>query len=241
MKRIISFALGNLWRWSKSPNRGDLIAYAKELKIDGLEITFSSKEELYAFGLSKNDERWLKSLEHVTIHAPFEMIRGAASEQEIIEQLKIIAKLYQNLNAQNVIIHPQDLPDAQILNQFHFNVSTENLSPKSKITIPKLKKIFKAYPQIGLCLDVSHAYLWSQDETPKLVQAFADRITQIHFSGTYRRRDHQSLGIVSNNFLASLAPIFKLNAPIVIEEDMPKRNIDSLLDEVRLIREMFDQ
>jgi hypothetical protein len=53
MARIISFALGNVWRWEKSKNRDDFIKYAKKLDIDGVELTFSSKEELLAFELSK--------------------------------------------------------------------------------------------------------------------------------------------------------------------------------------------
>lgn len=239
MKRIISFATGNLWSWSKALNRGALLAYIQKLKIDGAEITFSSKEELFAFRLSAKQEQWIRNLEYVTIHAPFELIRGAGSEQEVMKQLEVIAKLYTELNAQNVIIHPHDLPDPKVLNRFGFKVSTENLTPQSKITIVKLKSILQAYPQIGLCLDVSHAYLWSKEETAKLVQLFKKRITQIHFSGTYRKRDHQSLQVVSKNFLSSIEPIFALNVPIVIEEDMTSQDQKFLLDEVRWIRNMF--
>ncbi|MBD3361485.1 TIM barrel protein [Candidatus Woesearchaeota archaeon] len=241
MTRVISFALGTLWRWGKSQNRNDLIKYVKELKIDGVEITFSSKEQLYKFKLSKENEKWLKNLDYVTIHAPFKLVGKKYNKKEIIEQLKIIAKLYKQVNAKNVIIHPKDLPPPDILNKFNFKVSTENLVKKKKVTIADLRKIFRRYPKIGLCLDVSHAYLWSKHETLKLIKAFEEKITQVHLSGTYRKKDHQSLRVVSKDFIFSIKPIFKLKVPIVIEEDMKIKSKKFVYDEVNFIKNMFEK
>lgn len=238
--RIISFALGNIWRWTKSQNRNDLIEYIKKLPVNGVEITFSSKEELYKFELSKSNTQWLKNLKYVSIHAPFHLVSKAGSEGEIIKQLEFIARLYTKINAQNVIIHPQELPSPNILNKFNFDVSTENLPPKRKITIAKLKNIFKNYPKIGFCLDVSHAYHWSEYETSKLIKAFGEKITQIHFSGTYRQRSHQSLRIVSKDFTSSIKPIFQVNAPIVIEEDVEVKSNKFLHEEINFIKNMLE-
>ncbi len=239
-RRIISFALGNIWRWEESKNRADLIQYARNLDIDGIELTFSSKEELYNFKLSEDDVNWLKSLEYVTIHAPFQLKRKAKNDQEIIKQCEIISKLYQQVNAKDVIIHPLDLPAPEILAKYPFKVSTENLPKRKKVPIAKLQKIFQEYPNIGLCLDVAHAYLWSKDETQKLIDAFGDKITQFHLSGTYRKRDHQSLRKVTNNFLSSIEPIKKVNVPIVIEEEIFVKDLNYLQEEVEYIKKMFN-
>ncbi len=239
MSKIISFTLGNVWRWNKSQNRNRLISYVKELNINGVEITFSSKEDLYAFKLSKKNEKWLKSLDYISIHAPFKLVRKANDEKEIIKQLDLISNLYDKLNAKNVIIHPNDLPKSKILNRYNFKVSTENLPKKRNISIFDLKKILKEYPKIGLCLDVSHAYFWSKNETGKLIKAFKDKITQIHLSGTYRKRDHQSLRKVSDDFILSIEPIFKLNVPIVIEEEIKIKSMKFLKEETDFIRNMF--
>jgi len=72
MARIISFALGNIWRWEKFKNRDAFIKYAKKLDINGIELTFATKEELFSFKLSSGNEKFLKSLEYVTIHSPFD-------------------------------------------------------------------------------------------------------------------------------------------------------------------------
>jgi len=240
MKKTISFALGNIWRWSESKNRDDLIPYAKKLNISGVEITFSSKEELYALKISEDNLNWLKSLEYVTIHAPFRLTRKADNDAEIIKQCEFILKLYQQINAKNVIIHPLDLPAPEILAKYPFKVSTENLVRKRNVTIADLQKIFEKYPKMGLCLDVAHAYLWSKDETRKLVNAFGDKITQVHFSGTYRKKDHQSLRIVTKDFLDSIEPVKKLTVPIVIEEDIQIKDESFLKEEVEYIKKMFE-
>jgi len=241
MARTISFALGNIWRWSRARNRNSLLAHIRKLEVDGVELTFSSKEELYNFKLSNENEKWLRNLSYVTIHAPFSMVRRAENEEEVIRQLVFIDRLYKKIKAKNVVIHPEDLPSPKILNKFNFNVSTENLPKKKKVSIAKLRKILKKYPRIGLCLDISHAYLWSKHETRKLVSAFGKRITQIHFSGTYKKKDHQSLRAVSRDFMLSIRPVFRLNAPIVIEEDIRTKSARFLREEVDFIRSMFGE
>lgn len=238
MKRIISFALGNIWRWSK--NRDILINYAKKLGVSGIEITFASKEELYTFKLSKDNEAWLKSLDYVSIHAPFQLVKESENREEIITQLNIISRLYDDINAKNVIIHPDDLPKQNVLKKYGFNISTENLPPKSHINISDLRKILNTYSKMRLCLDVSHAYLWSKSETGKLTKTFKDKISQIHFSGTYKKKDHQSLRKVTKEFLFSIKPIKELNIPIVIEEDIYIKNFEFVKQEIKYIKKIIN-
>ncbi len=239
MERIFSFALGNMWQWEESKNRDILIKYAKKLPISGVEITFATKKEVYLFKLSENSKSWLRSLDYVTIHAPFKLVAESENEEEIIRQLDIISKIYDNINAKNVIIHPDYLPKAEILKKYNFNISTENVTPDIGITIPGLRKILNKYSKIELCLDVSHAYLWSKYETSKLIKAFMDRITQIHFSGTYRRKPHQFFQKVTKDFLFSIQPIKKLNVPIVIEEDIKVKSLKFVKEEIKCIKEFF--
>ena len=138
-----------------------------------------------------------------------------------------------------MIIHPDVLPRPGLLNRYKFNVSTENLEPYKKVSIKDLKEIFKKYPKAGLCLDVGHAYFYGKHETKKLVEVFGDRITQIHFSGNYRSKDHVSLRKVSKDFLSSIRPIKGLEAPIVIEEDIDKGSLKYLKDEIKYIKSLF--
>ena len=240
MKRIFSFALGNVWSWTTSKNRDDLIKYARKLDVSGVEITFASKEEVYAFKLSESNRAWLRQLDYVTIHAPFHLIRESGNEKEMIKQLNLISEIYNDINAKNVIIHSISLPSPEMLKKYGLNVSTENTELRGHVTIPDLKKILNQYSSIGLCLDVTHAYNWSKYETGNLVKAFKNRISQIHLSGTYRRKYHQSMRNVTKDFLLSIKPIKELNVPIVIEEDIKVKSQKYLKEEVEYIKSIFD-
>ena len=240
MKRVFSFALGNIWRWNTSTNRNALIDYVRKLDISGVELTFATKEELFSFNLSRNNKHWLKGLDYVTIHAPFRLIKGSKDQKEVIKQFNDISRLYDDINGKNVIIHPKDLLNSDIPRNFECDISTENLPPRSGVSLLDLSKVLHKYPKMRLCLDVSHAYSWSRVETGKLTKAFKDKISQIHFSGTYRKRDHQSLRNVTKNFLLSIQPIKDLEIPIVIEEDIQTRSLGYVKEEIEYIKHLFD-
>lgn len=242
MNRIFSFATGNLWQWTDSPNRNVLLDFIKPLDVAGVELTFSNKEELFAFQPTKANVAWLKSLEHVTIHAPFWMCKPEFIEVEVEKQFEVISRLYRQLNAKNVVVHPEkELFDTDLLNQCDFRISTENLPQrKFKITNDDLAFYLEKFPNMGLCLDVAHAYLEGKDETSVLVDRFKDRISQIHFSGTFRRQDHQSLQIVSKNFLRSIKPIKNLPVPIVIEENMEVTDLETVAKEIEFIKALLN-
>lgn len=237
MRRVFAFATGNIWRWSKS--RTKLIDYAKKFDIDGVEITFSSKEELYKFKLNNSQIKWLRRRDYVSIHSPFKLVRKAGSEKEVKKQLDYIYKLYKKVNAKNVVIHAKDLPEPNVLYKYKMRFSTENTIRKSNVSIGKLAMILKRYRNLGLCLDVSHAYFWSKDETGRLVNRFKRKITQVHFSGNYKKKDHTPLRIVSANFIKSIQPIKKLDVPIIIEEDIKIKNIKWVKNEIKYIKSLF--
>lgn len=240
MKRVFSFALGSIWRWSASTNRNALIDYVRKLDISGVELTLATKEELYSLNLSRDNKHWLRSLDYVTIHAPFRLIKESKDQSEMIKQLNDISRLYHDIDAKTVIIHPNDLLNSGLLKGFECDISTENLPPKSGIPISGLRKVLHKYPNVRLCLDVSHAYSWSRAETGKLTKAFKDRISQIHFSGTCRKRDHQSLRDVTEDFLLSVQPVKCLAIPIVIEEDIEPRPLGYVKEEIEYIKHLFD-
>jgi len=236
--RIYSFALGNIWRWAQSENRNGLLRYLKNLDLSGVEFTFPTENALYAFRLSKENLSWLKTLPYVTIHAPFNLF-FEENQDNILHQMDIISSLYDTIRAENVIIHPTRSNAIELLKHFSFKVSIENMPPKMHFDGIGLKKIFAAHPDFQFCLDVSHAYLWSKHETEKLINIFGERISQIHLSGTYRRKSHQSLLTVTDDFMHSIQCIKTLNVPLVIEEDFENKSIAIVKKELSFIRRLF--
>lgn len=219
---------------------GELVDYTKKLDISGVEVTFASKEELYAFALSRDNKSWLRNLDYVSIHAPFRLLSESDNNEELIGQLDIIADLYNEINARNVVIHPDELPFPEILGNYSLHFSTENLPSLSSARIADLRNVFDTYPDMELCLDVSHAYLHSERETGYLIDAFSERISQVHFSGASENADHLSLRQVTERFMSSIEPIKGLHVPIVIEEDIENENLEEVKEEIRFIKAIFE-
>ena len=241
MERIISFSLGNIWRWSDSPDRSKLIQYMKTLDITGVEIVFPTEQELYAFHLSGIDAQWLSGLPYTTIHAPFNLFSSHASKETILKQLNAISELYVKTHAKSVVFHPAPCEKLALLAGRNFHVTVENLPPGKHTGIPELRRIFKKYPEFSFCLDISHAYLWSKYETARLIREFGSRLSQIHLSGTYRRKSHQSLQSVSRDFMQTIEGIKCLDLPLVVEEDFRVKSLAGVKEELTFIRGLFNE
>jgi hypothetical protein len=216
-----------------------LIRYVKTLDISGVEIVFPTEQELNAFHISGIDAQWLSGLPYTTIHAPFNLFSSHASEETILKQLNVISKLYERIHAKSVVFHPAPCEKLAPLTDRNFHVILENLPPGRHAGIPDLRRIFNEYPEFAFCLDISHAYLWSKYETARLLREFGSRLSQIHLSGTYRRKSHQTLQSVSRNFLQTIDDIKQLEVPLVIEEDFKVKSIAGVKKELNFIRGLF--
>ena len=240
VQRTFSFALGNIWQWESSENRDVLIDYVKGLDVTGIELTLATKKNLYSLKLSKKNILWLKKLDYVTIHAPFNLFGESKNDKDVSDQLDAITKIYHQVDAKRVIIHPEpELIQSDILKEYPIKFSIENLPRKYNLSLSSLKTILDKYPQMDFCLDISHAYTWSRYETYKLIQAFKEKISQIHLSGTYRRKMHVSLRKVSKIFLLSIQPLKYLDVPIVIEEDLEIKSLQYVRRELEYIKKLF--
>lgn len=242
MKRIFGFATGGILKSkiSKNSSERDLILnYLKKSGISGIEFSFGRKKELYSFKLSEELKLLLKQFDYLSLHSPFRLITESKNKKEVIKQLDIIAKLYKKIGAKNVIIHPDNLSSSKILKSYNFNISTENLPKKYNITISDLKIIFKKYPKLGFCLDITHAFSFSKYETSRLIKEFGNKITQIHFSCHYKGKDHQSLKTATKEFLFSIQPIKKINVPIIIETGFEETSLKLIKEEIEYVKKFF--
>jgi endonuclease IV len=242
MQRIFSFGTGNFYQkieYTVEYDRGyydKLLGWCRKLDLDGVEIFFSQNESVRRFSISEDNLAWIKRQKYVTIHAPPALSTEESNAMELLEKL---SSIYRRFGAKQLIIHPVCLPKRKILDRFDLKISTENLGKKRNVTISSMKKILDGY-DIGLCLDVAHAYFWSKHETRKLINAFGKRITQVHFSGVSRRKPHVSLRKVSDDYIFSLKPLKELQVPVVIEQNMGKGGIPFAKSEISNIKRFFN-
>lgn len=216
-----------------------LVDVARQLDIAGVEITLASKEELFSFQLSREDMTWLRALPHVSIHAPFRLVTGSDNREDLLHQLRLLSELYQSISAKTIVIHPDEMPKPELLQQQTFAVSTENMPEGRFSAQSNLHDLMSRYPTAGLCIDVSHAYLRSAKETAQLITAFKSKISHVHLSGADADSDHLSLRNAPREFLHSIQPIKALMVPIVLEADIRTVSIEYLKEEITYIKKFL--
>ncbi len=233
MKRKICFSTGNIWRWN--PDRTKLTDYVMKLDVDGIELSFNGVDGLRNFNQNKKQIAWLRKT-HVSMHAPARSV-DLRREKEMVE---LLCEKYKEYGAENVVIHHTHLPSVNWMKKVNMKYCVENLTPIAGFNSRKLSRVLQKYKNAGVCLDASHAYLWSPSETRKMVDKFGKKIFQVHLSGTYRGKEHGSLRKVSQRFLKSIKPLRELDCPIIIEEDMRVKSLRYAQREIDWVREFFE-
>jgi sugar phosphate isomerase/epimerase len=122
------------------------------------------------------------------------------------------------------------------LARYPLSASVENMSKSHGFSLRKLELIMKKYPEMGFCLDVGHAYRYTPQHTKMIVDKFKERIKQVHLHAAFRRKDHLSLRKASKRFLKSIRPIFSIDVPIIIEEDIKQKNARLLRSELAFVQ-----
>lgn len=238
-RRPLSFSTGPMWPVIFDHNKRLEFLRSLDLRLDGVEICLPYSDQVLEFTPTPANVEWMRSLTTVSIHAPFRM-----ETDSLLEQMDKICGLYREIKAFNVIIHPNTLPEPGILAK-HPDVrfSTENLPPNGNISRQGLGKILQRYTNLGLCLDVTHAFHWSADETGNLTHEFRDRLTQIHLSGGKKTLEHLPIQEASLRYMDSIRCLFNLDIPIVMEFDYGNAdNIDlqkKIIEDVSHVQRLF--
>jgi len=235
--RALCFATGNLYRFFGKFALTDLFS---SLVIQGVEWTYGKN-----FGerpLTEKDVNFLRTLDYVSLHAPFRFGSEYYSNDEISSGLKSLSLDYSKIKAKCIVVHPNRTVPRDFFKKSNMLIVTENLNPRRNDSGRKrlgFEKVLNLNPDDGLCLDVSHAYLWSENETGRIVKKWKHRIKQVHFSNTFRGADHLSFKKISARFLKSIEPLRELEVPIIIEEDMNSCSLTSIKSEIKLIKKIL--
>ena len=231
MSNILSLSLGTIHKLMKDENgnRDELVSIIKNSNIKcirGVEITYTDNLKL-----SEENISYLQSLDYVSIHAPeFE-----EDNKIILDKINV---MYYKVNAKTIVFHPNYMPSTNILNEYKFNISIENLDPVTNFDIYNLEKKVNESTAFNVCLDVNHAYRCSSLETTRIITKMKDKIFQIHLSfPTHNQEGHGSLKLATKEFIESIYSIKSLNVPIVIEEDLS--SIEEVRKEINYIEKII--
>jgi hypothetical protein len=234
--RALCFATGNL---RQLIGKEDIFKIISSLDIDGIELTLG--KDFNERKLIESEEEIFRNYKNNSIHSPFQFSLKYCSEEEMFNGLEILKNYSKRIKSTQIITHSVQLFPKNFNEQSGLNFLTENLNPKKGKDRPRLgfEVALNNNPDLGLCLDASHAYDWSINETEYIVSKWKHRISQVHFSNNRYHKDHLTFEKVSRSFLKSIEPLRELNVPIVIEEDMPYSKVNDIKEELKRVRNIL--
>lgn len=175
--------------------RGDwprLIAAAESRSLDVVELSALSASELPGL-LRFLREAGELPFGHVSVHAPSKGWDGTPAA---------LSAVLAGIPAQvdGIVMHPETLGDPAAFAALGARLRLENMDTRKPDgrTVPELARYFAELPGARFCFDVAHAQLHdpSMRLAHALLDAFADRLAEVHVSSIEPDGEHVPLRAV---------------------------------------------
>jgi len=172
--------------------RGDwprLVAVAESCSLDVVELSALSADELPGLLRFLADAGELP-FGHVSVHGPSKGWEGTPSA---------LATALGAIPAQvdGIVLHPETLGDAVAFADLGARLRLENMDARKPDarTVEELERYFALLPAARFCFDVAHAQLHdpSMRLAHALLDAFADRLAEVHVSSVEPDGEHVPL------------------------------------------------
>jgi hypothetical protein len=168
----------------------------------------------------------LRTYRHVSVHAPSAFT--AAEEPEIAAGLLPLAR-----RGWLIVIHPDTLHDVRLWTPFGDRLAIENMDCRKPIgrTVEELRPVFARLPDASFCFDVAHARQCdaSMIEARRLLDAFGDRLAEVHVSELDAHSRHVRLSQMGIRACLDVAPLIPLHVPVIIEAPVRPQEIEDEL------------
>jgi len=242
MDNKISIPTGPILDKMMKKGNVNLKKYFGRYNIDGIELTMAYKDRLYQYKPNKEDIKWMKDLDYVSVHAPFKLVSKSNDKKDMIKQLDALDNLYNKTDAKTLVVHVHECPHEELFDKYNFNIALENMpyrnyrqEKENKILTNKIKN-----SKYGFCLDTSHADDWNKQEIKKLYHLLKGKLKQVHLSASIRGNHHNSLISAPVAFMKSLKPLFKTNVPLVLEVVFPSFSKKRVNQEIKFVKNLFN-
>jgi hypothetical protein len=172
--------------------RGDwprLMAAAETCSLDVVELSALSAHELPGLLRFLADAGSLP-FGHVSVHGPSKGWDGTPAA---------LATVLCSIPAfvDGIVMHPETLADVAAFADLGGRLRLENMDTRKDDarTVAELARYFEALPEARFCFDVAHAQLHDPDMglAHKLLDAFADRLAEVHVSSIEPDGEHVPL------------------------------------------------
>lgn len=169
----------------------------------------------------------LTGFEHVSVHAPSAFT--AREEPGIASALLPVAE-----RGWRVILHPDTIHDPRCWAPFGDRVCLENMDVRKPVgrTVRELRPVFRRLPRASFCFDVAHAAQLdpSMREAARLLDAFGDRLAEVHVSELDARSRHVRLSAGGVRACQQVAGLIPPHVPAIIEAPVAPHQIGAELE-----------
>ena len=201
--------------------RGDwprLVAAAESCSLDVVELSALSGRELPSL-LRFLAEQSASELPfaHVSVHGPSKGWEGTPAALATA-----LAAIPHQIDG--IVMHPETLGDPQAFADLGSRLRLENMDTRKPDarSVEELSRYFDMLPAARFCFDIAHAQLHDPDMglAHELLDAFADRLAEVHISSIERDGEHVPLRAAdAESFLPVLARC--VGVPWVLEAPAP--------------------
>jgi len=173
----------------------------------------------------------LAAYTYISVHAPskFEKER----EPDIVGLLSAVAT-----RGWRIVLHPDAIRDVALWNAFGRLLLIENMDKRNNCgrTARELSEIFVKLPQAGLCFDIGHCRQVdpTMNEAYLILQAFGDRLQQLHVSEVNSRSTHDPLSNAAIDAFKAVASLIPENIPVILESPVREEDVNREIEQARL-------
>lgn len=218
--KIVSISTGLVYHFTD--DRNQMIEMLRQFKPSGIELNFYHPQVLLDFEPSDANIKYLTCLDYVSIHAPWVDIRYG-DNQVCQKTMEKIERLYQQVQAKNVVFHPLEVDDWSVFKLCRFNCSIENEDcRKPAFKYPsEMREIFQNNPNLRFTFDFAHALTVGEDSVASFLSL--GELAEIHFSYHHKKRaGHRFLHQHINTKILKLLQLLPEVVPLVIEGVMER-------------------
>lgn len=164
---------------------------------------------------------------HVSVHAPSAF--STTEEPAIAAALRPVAE-----RGWLVVVHPDTIRAPRLWRGFGDRLCIENMDHRKPVgrTVQELKPVFARLPEASFCFDVAHARQCdpSMGEAFRLLDAFRDRLAEVHVSELDAHSRHVRLSPAGMWACQRVAELIPLEIPVIIEAPVQPCEIDAELE-----------
>ncbi len=238
---ILGLASGNVYTFFEPKDHNKILELLQPLyskyHLQALELTYSDVND-FDLPLTTENIAFLRQLKHVSVHFPFKII--IHNNEQINTLLKKAGQLCQQINAQFLIIHPEQIPSLDLIQKFqekyHLNIVTEIENPKI-FPLSEFDRFLKK-SQIKFVFDTGHAEFHPPAEIKKFLETHQHLICEVHLNKVKNKKAHAQFFNQQLSFTFNHINI--LNVPMIIEELFEKENFSQLESEINFLQTQLE-